>query len=126
MLARFALGQEPDDQGSGSGDEAPDPHWRQGIALLLTDPALQGEISRVGAVAQRELAAAVAARTGTDPDRDMYPQLVASSVSGAITAAMSRWLRHDPPASIADLLRDALRQIAEGLPEPGSAGTPMT
>lgn len=124
VLARFTLSREPD--GQGSGDDAPDPHWRQGVALLLTDPALQAEISRVGAAAQRELTAAVAARTGTDADRDMYPRLVAASVGGAITAATSRWLRDDPPVPLADLLRDALRQIAAGLPDPGSADTTMT
>ena len=45
---------------------------------MLAEPALQGEMLRAGAIAEVELAAAVAERSGTDLKRDLYPHLVAA------------------------------------------------
>ncbi|GGK87545.1 TetR family transcriptional regulator [Sphaerisporangium melleum] len=94
--------------------------WVSGLRLMLAEPALQGEFHRAAATAEAELAAAVADRTGTDPARDLYPRLVAAAVGAAITVAMDHWMRSDPPVPMMPLLRDALRQVAAGLPAPGS------
>lgn len=110
VLARFALGQ--DDHGSS------DQQWLAGIRLMVNEPSLQGEMLRAGAAAEAELAAAVAERTSTDAGRDLYPLLVAAAVGAASQAAMRQWLRSDPPEPIQPLLREALRQLAAGLPVP--------
>jgi AcrR family transcriptional regulator len=112
VLAQFTLGQE------GSGQNAPDEQWVAGIRLVLTEPSVRGEVLRLGAAAEAELAAAIAERTGTDPSRDLYPQLVAATVGAAIQTAMRQWLHSDPPGPIAPLLRDALGQLEAGLPVP--------
>jgi hypothetical protein len=57
-------------------------------------------------------------RTGTNADRDLYPWLVAAAIGAAIRVANERWLHADPPVPLAPLLRDALSQIAAGLPPP--------
>jgi len=57
-------------------------------------------------------------RTGTDTDRDLYPWLVAAAISAAIRVANEQWLRADPPVPLRPLLRDALSQLAAGLPPP--------
>jgi AcrR family transcriptional regulator len=110
MMARFALG--------GDDSTEPDQRWSDGVRLMVEEPALQVEFIRAGAVAEAEFADAIAERTGTDVTRDLYPKLVASAVSTAINVATEHWLRTDPPGPMAPLLRDALHQLAAGLPTP--------
>jgi AcrR family transcriptional regulator len=92
--------------------------WVAGVRLMVLAPSLQAEMMRAGAQAEEEIAAAVAARTGTDVDRDLYPRLVATAVMGATNVAMQQWLRTEATADMGALLTDALRQIASGLPPP--------
>src|SRR5215831_14955177 len=98
----------------------PEPEWIAGVRLMLSEPELQGEFLRAGAAAERECAVAIAERTGTDADRDMYPRLVAAAIGAAILVANEQWLRAEPPVPLAPLLRDALTQIAAGLPAPAT------
>jgi AcrR family transcriptional regulator len=109
VLTRFALGSDP-----GHGDE----QWLAGVRLMVAEPALQPEFLRVNALVEAELAAAIADRTGTDVERDLYPRLVATTVGAAIETATAHWLRAGPPEGMEDLLTDALRQVAAGLPTP--------
>jgi AcrR family transcriptional regulator len=106
--AQFALGQ-------GGGDQPPDEKWLTGLRLMVTEPALQGEMARANAIAEEQLAEAIAERTHTS---GMYPRLVAAAVGAATAVAMREWLHADPPAPMAELLRDALDQLAAGLPTP--------
>ena len=103
-----------------AGDEhaTPDPEWTAGVRLMLSEPELQAEFLKAGVAAERECAAVVAMRTGTDADRDLYPWLVAAAISAAIRVVNEQWLRADPPVPLRPLLRDALSQIAAGLPPP--------
>ena len=100
---------------------SPDPDWIAGVRLMLSEPELQGEFLKAGAAAERECAMVIAERTGTDADRDMYPRLVAAAISAAILVANEQWLHAEPPVPLAPLLRDALTQIAAGLPAPATA-----
>ncbi|WP_067176546.1 acyl-CoA-like ligand-binding transcription factor [Microtetraspora niveoalba] len=115
VVERFALGQE------GAGESTPDRQWLDGVRLMISDPALTGAFLAAATTAEAELAAAVAERTGTDVAADLYPRLVAGAVTAAIRVAMEQWLRADPPVSIVLLLRDALGQLAAGLPTPPHA-----
>lgn len=112
-LTRFTPGPEV-------AQSPPGPHteWVDGLAVMLAEPALQGEMLRASAIAEADLAAAVAERTGTDPERDLYPHLVAASVISAVNAAIRHFLRADPPVAMERLLPDALTQLAAGLPVP--------
>jgi AcrR family transcriptional regulator len=100
-------------------DDPPDPQWTAGVRLMLTEPAVVGEFLKGSATAEREVAAAVAGRTGCRP-ADMYPRLVAAAIGAANQTATELWLDADPPVPLARLLRDALRQIAAGLPDPSA------
>lgn len=112
VLTQFTLGQ------GGNGRHAPDEHWTAGIRLMLTEPAVRGELARLGAAEEAELAAAIAARTGCDAGHDLYPQLVAACVSAAVRSATMHWVHADSPGPVAPLLRDAIRQLSAGLPVP--------
>jgi len=96
----------------------PDPEWTAGVRLMTSEPALIGEFLKASAIADREFAAVIAERTGTDAERDLYPRLVATAAGAAIQVAMEQWLRSAPPVPIESLIRDALRQVASGLPVP--------
>jgi AcrR family transcriptional regulator len=101
-----------------AGGEPPSRQWPDGVRLMLTEPEVERGFLQANATAQRELAAAIAERTGTDAARDLYPTLVATSVGAAVGTAMELWLRADPPVPIETLIREALDQLRAGLPTP--------
>ncbi|MGA5761726.1 TetR family transcriptional regulator [Nonomuraea bangladeshensis] len=111
VFARFALGMQ---ERGWPADE----HWVTGVKLMTQHPEHRGEFLKAHAAAQDALAAAVAERTGTDLDRDLYPHLVAGAVGSAVLATIHLWLHGDAPAPFPELLRDALGQVAAGLPTP--------
>jgi AcrR family transcriptional regulator len=108
--SQFALGQEGHD-----GLRKPDEQWLAGIRLMMTEPALQGEMARANAVASEGLAQAIADRTGAD---GMYPRLVAGVVGATVAVAIEELMRAGQTRSIYELLTEALDQVAAGLPEP--------
>lgn len=93
----------------------------ESLRLMRSEPALQGEIAKANATAQTALAAAIAERTATDPDRDLYPNAVAAVIAATTAAAVDHALRSDPPAPLEPLLRDVIAQVAAGLPAPRPA-----
>ncbi|MFG2078604.1 transcriptional regulator, TetR family [Nonomuraea maritima] len=109
VFARFALGMQ---------ERPADERWIAGVKLMSGHPEHRGEFLKAHAAAVDALAAAVAERTGTDVDRDLYPHLVAGAVGTAILAVIHLWLHGDAPAPFEELLRDAFSQVAAGLPTP--------
>ncbi|MFV2172612.1 TetR/AcrR family transcriptional regulator [Actinomadura sp. LOL_016] len=89
-----------------------------GVRLLLSEPVLAGEMARAHAAGEVELAAAIAERTGTDADRDLYPGLAAAVLGAAVGAAVVHSLRGDPAAPAGPVLREALDRLTAGLPTP--------
>ncbi|MFG2821398.1 TetR family transcriptional regulator [Kitasatospora sp. NPDC048365] len=94
-----------------------DTRWRDGVRLMLAEPALAGEIVKVNAAATQELARAVARRTGTDAG-DLYPKLVAAAVAAGTAVAVEHALREGWPASLGTVLAEVFEQLAAGLPVP--------
>lgn len=92
--------------------------WREGVRLMLAEPALAGEIVKANAAAQQELAKAVAQRTGTDAERDVYPKLVAAVVATGSAVAVEHSLRAGEPAPLGAVLAQVFEQLAAGLPVP--------
>ena len=78
-------------------DAAPGREWLAGLRLVLTAPAIRGEYLKVNSEMQRALAAAIATRTGTDPEQDLYPDVLAGAVIAATQVAVRRWAAADPP-----------------------------
>lgn len=102
-----------------SDDSAPqNARWREGVRLMLAEPALAGEIVKANAAAQEELATAVARRTGTDAERDVYPKLVAAVVAAGSATAVEHSLRATEPVRLSAVLAEVFEQLAAGLPVP--------
>lgn len=113
-LLHAVLGRFATPEGATSQTE----RWREGVRLMLAEPALAGEIVKVNAAAQRELATAVARRTGTDAERDVYPKLVAAVVAAGTAVAVEHTLRAHEPAPLGTVLAQVFEQLAAGLPVP--------
>lgn len=75
---------------------------------------------------ERVLVEAIAARTGLDPDRDLYPSLAATVAVGALRSASQLWRNQGDDAQEAslpdliDLVDLAFRELAAGLPASSS------
>jgi len=93
----------------------PDREWIERIRLVVTSPALVGEYLKIQGLVQYHLAAAIAERLGTSLGSDMFPRIMAGAVQAAMQAAVERWLRSDPPVPVTPLIRQSLRQFAEGM-----------
>jgi AcrR family transcriptional regulator len=89
--------------------------WMAGIRLVVGSPPLAGEYLKVQGHAQHHLADAIAERLGTTTDTDMFPRVMAGAVSAAMQAATERWLHSDPPVPLEPLIRESLRQFADGM-----------
>lgn len=110
VMSRFAL----DETGHG-GELPPTEDWVAGVRKMMAQPTLRGELIKAQAAAERELADAVAERTGTS---GLYPCLVASVAGAAVATATEQWANADPPRAMADILAHSIELIRSGLPEP--------
>ena len=86
------------------------------IRLLASSPALRGEYLKTLVAAERPLAEAIAERTGADAHQDLFPQVLAAAVSGAVRVATGRWMATGGAESLPLLIRQAVTQIADGRP----------
>jgi hypothetical protein len=91
--------------------------------LITPTPTLVGEQLKAFAVIERALAHAVAERTGSDVEHDIYPRLVAGAVMSATRLAFEYWIQTESEQPLPAVLRDTLRRVAAGLP-PSSERSP--
>jgi AcrR family transcriptional regulator len=88
-----------------------DPQRNAGVQLMMTSPALRGEYLKTLVQAEGPLAEVIAERTGADPERDLYPNVLAAAVTAAVRAATGHWMDTGAAGSLPDLIRQAVRQI---------------
>jgi AcrR family transcriptional regulator len=91
---------------------------RARMELVKSCPALQPRYFAIAATFDRVLAEGIAARSGTDPDLDPYPALLAAVASTAMRTTIVTWLASPGARPLAELLDEAFDQIAAGLPKP--------
>jgi AcrR family transcriptional regulator len=97
--------------------EGDDAEWRLRMAIVDRHPALLARILADYAATERLLAQAVAARTGSDLDDDLYPTLVAEVCLAAARAATRLWMT-DQGRGLVELFDEAVATLAAGLPTP--------
>jgi AcrR family transcriptional regulator len=88
------------------------------LGLILNSPPVRGEYLKINFEIQNALAAAIAERTGTDAEADMYPLILAGAVTVASQVALRRWYAADPPVPLRPLLELALNQLASACSGP--------
>jgi AcrR family transcriptional regulator len=91
------------------------------IGRVIQAPAMRGEYLKVSFEMQNALAMAIAERTGTDLETDMFPQILAGAVTAASHVAIRRWYAADPPVPLRPLLERALEQLAGVCSQPPGA-----
>ena len=106
-----ALAHAMSEQFSGGG-EVPRAYARS----IRFPPELAAAQRRLHASIEVALAAAIADRTGTDVNRDLYPRLVAGVVVSATQTAFDHWRTSESDAPFPEVLREVLRHVAAGLP----------
>ncbi|MEV4259213.1 TetR family transcriptional regulator, partial [Spirillospora sp. NPDC049652] len=101
---------------------APPERFEETVALMRivkTDPSLvASQLCGLGEM-QRDAAAVIAARTGTDAARDLYPHLVAGVIGLTMRVVVNLWVDGGGRADLRDLVDSALAQFRTGLPVPG-------
>ena len=110
-----ALAHAVSEQFAGDG-EVPQAYAR----AIRFPPELTAAQRRLHSAIEAALTAAIGGRTGTDPERDLYPRLVASVVVSATQTAFDHWRASEPGAPFPEVLREVLRQVAAGLPAPSA------
>jgi AcrR family transcriptional regulator len=99
-----------------NGQDGLPPGWLEGFrALVAAEPALHGEYLKAQSAGERALASAIARRTAAD-EADLGPLVVAGVGLAAERAALLHFLRQDPSAPLADVVRSALRMAVGGMP----------
>lgn len=89
------------------------------MGFMDASPALFRKAAEMHLRIGRVISEALAERTGTDVDRDVYPTLLHMVVGGACKSALELWIGGQSGASgPEELIRDAFRQIRAGLPMP--------
>jgi AcrR family transcriptional regulator len=81
------------------------------IGMISSSRELRGEYFKAIMAIEGSLSSAIAARTGMDAVRDLYPRALAAVVTSVIRVATVHWLRHDT-APYAAVLRETLEHIA--------------
>jgi len=96
---------------------AADPElWPLRLRVIETHPALLARLATGFGESERVLAAAIAQRTGTRVDVDVYPTLLAAVGGAAMRTALHRWHATDFTASLPDLVDEAWDALEAGLP----------
>jgi len=96
--------------------DRPDDAQRAAVRRAASNPGMMGAIDRAMLATEAPLAEAIAERTGTNADRDLYPTLAAAAAVSALRATIEFWLS---ASGTHPSLRDMLgRAIAETVPPP--------
>jgi AcrR family transcriptional regulator len=83
-------------------------------------PELAAAQRRLHSAIEVALTAAIADRTGTDAELDLYPRLAAGVAVSATQTAFDHWRTSESTAPFPEVLREVLRHVAAGLPAPSA------
>ena len=103
-----------DELGELGGDPA---DWLRRVKEARADPHLRAAQSAQMAMVERAIAEGLAERLGTDPERDPYPALLAAAATGVFRASLTFWANAGGSAPLDQLIDQAFRALADGLPE---------
>ncbi|QCB49304.1 TetR family transcriptional regulator [Rhodococcus sp. PAMC28707] len=92
--------------------------------LIESNPAVMARKLEVHQSLTRVLGEAIAQRTGTDIETDLYPNLLQMVVGAAVVAALTLWTNDTSGLlSPKQLVEDAFDQLQAGLPAPNTTNT---
>ena len=92
--------------------------WRLRMRVMDGNPTLMPSLAAGFAVSERVLASAIADRTGTRTDADLYPTLLAAVQATVMRTSLQRWAADDFRSSLPALVAQAWSLVTAGLPPP--------
>jgi AcrR family transcriptional regulator len=95
--------------------------WQRRLTVIAAEPQLVPRLVELSAANEREMTRAIAAWTGLDPDRDLYPALLAAVLGAAVRVTLPHWCAAGSDRPLTELFDQALDAIAAGLPAPPPA-----
>jgi AcrR family transcriptional regulator len=93
--------------------------WVNATRLMMTAPALRGEMLKAGSTTETRLAEAIAQRCGLTAE-DLYPHVLGAMLAGAARMGIQHWLRSGTTEPFTGVLATALRQALAGVDAPGA------
>ncbi|MFW3168507.1 TetR/AcrR family transcriptional regulator [Geodermatophilus sp. CPCC 206100] len=92
--------------------------WQRRLAVIAAEPQLVPRLVELSSANEREMTRALAARTGLDAERELYPALLAAVLGCAVRVTLTHWCAADSRQPLTDLFSSALDAVAAGLPAP--------
>ena len=89
---------------------------RDRMAVLRATPSLLPRLVEMGSTDERDLALAIAERTGADVEADLLPALLAAVLSAAVRVSLLRWQQQGGGTALTALVDEAFDALAAGLP----------
>jgi AcrR family transcriptional regulator len=89
------------------------------IEMVMANPTVIANQLAAFDAMRRRFAAAIAARTGTDASRDLYPHLIAGAAAQAVKTSMDLWAAGQTDRPLRELVAEGFAQLRAGLPQPG-------
>jgi AcrR family transcriptional regulator len=103
-----------DELGELGGDPA---DWLRRMREARADPHLRAAQAAQMSMVERFIAEGLAERLGADPERDPYPVLLAATATGVLRATITFWAGSGGTLPLDQLVDQAFRALADGLPE---------
>lgn len=95
------------------------------IEMVMANPAVIANQLAAFDAMRRRFAETIAARTGTDASRDLYPHLIAGAAGQAVKTAMDLWALGHADRPLRDMVAEGFALLQAGLPEPGRPAGPL-
>lgn len=89
------------------------------IEMVMANPTVIANQLAAFDAMRRRFAAAIAARTGTDANRDLYPHLIAGAAALAVKTSMDLWALGNADRPLKDMVAEGFARLRDGLPQPG-------
>ncbi|MGY1822637.1 TetR/AcrR family transcriptional regulator [Geodermatophilus sp. SYSU D00079] len=91
---------------------------RDWMTVVLATPSLIPRLVEMSSADERDMALAIAERTGQDAEADLYPGLLAAVVSAAVRVTLWRWHLLAGATPLVTVVDEALEALAAGLTPP--------
>lgn len=91
--------------------------WLRRMKVARTDPQVRAAHAAQMALLERAIGEGLAARLGTDQETDPYPSVLAAAAVGVLRACMAFWAGSGGAVQLGQLIDQAFRALADGLPE---------
>ena len=92
--------------------------WLARIRIIRAEPSLRLRATMIDSQAHEPMLKAIAERSGTRADQDLFPALAVGVLGSVIGAALNRWCALDGAKPLLEFFEEAAAIAAAGVPDP--------